>query len=272
MGKLQTAILRAKERHDRKRGGKRRETPIPDLDAAQGISTAIWKNLDQFELDVDSMVRHRLTEGSDQSSGAAMAYNMLRTRLIRRMRDNHWSSVVITSPNTGAGKTVTALNLAFSVAREQNQRTYLIDLDFRVPSLHRYLGVSPLNDLTNYLDGDCSISDVISVGGIDRLYFGFNTVQHEHSAELLTSPRMHQFVNELREHDPNAMVIYDAPPVLIADDVLAFGPLADAILLVVAEGQTSRNELTKAIDLLSDVKVLGIVLNKSRDMLGESYY
>ncbi len=201
-----------------------------------------------------------------------MAYNMLRTRLIRSMRDNDWSSVVITSPDIGAGKTVTALNVAFSVAREQNQRTYLIDLDFRAPSLHTYLGVSPSKDLTSYLDGECSISDVISVAGIDRLYFCFNSVQHEHSAELLTSPRMHQFVKELREKDPHAMVIYDAPPMLVADDVLAFSPLADAVLLVAAEGQTSRNDLAKSIELLSDTNILGVVLNKSRDVASESYY
>lgn len=271
MGKIQTAIRRAQERNAKKRDG-RRESPIPEIDDDPLEPSTIWNELAEFSPDADTMASYRLIEGSEQYYGAAMAFNMLRTRMIKRMRDNKWRSVVVTSPDTGAGKTVTALNLAFSVAREQNQRTYIIDLDFRVPSLHRYLGVTPARDLTNYLDGECTVSDVISVAGFERLYFGFNTVDHAHSAELLSSPRMHRFVNELREHDPNAMVIYDAPPMLVADDVLAFSPFADAVLLVVAEGQTSRNDLKKAIDLLSDVNVLGVVLNKSRDVLGESYY
>ncbi|MDH4316169.1 MAG: CpsD/CapB family tyrosine-protein kinase, partial [Gammaproteobacteria bacterium] len=251
MGKLETALRRAKELHAGKRGS-RRESPIAETDADQPGSAGIWQNLARVELDTDTMARHRLTEGSKQYFGAAMAYNMLRTRLIKRMRDNAWSSVIVTSPNPGAGKTVTALNLAFSLAREQSQRTYLIDLDFRVPSLHTYVGVTPTRDITSYLDGECSASEVVSASAIDRLYFGFNTVQHEYSAELLTSRRMREFVGALKDNDPNAAIIYDAPPVLAADDVLAFGPLADAVLLVVAEGETSRDDLAKAVDLLSD--------------------
>jgi capsular exopolysaccharide synthesis family protein len=189
------------------------------------------------------------------------------------MRDNGWSSVVVTSAEKGAGKSVTAINLAISVARESNQTAYLIDLDLRKSSLHTYLGVEPpAGNLTAYLEGRCGLHDVLVDAGIPRLYFAFNSVPQQHSAELLSSQRMREFVDELQKKDPNGLIIYDAPPLLVADDVLAFLPNFDAVLLVVAEGQTSREDLNKCIDMLSEVEVLGLVLNKSHRAIRKSTY
>ena len=178
----------------------------------------------------------------------------------------------MTSPDASAGKSITALNLAMSIAREYNQRVYLVDADFRVPALHTYLGIAPQLQLTDYLDGKAEIDQIVSGIGVERLYLVFNTVQHEHSAELLTSPRMQQFIAELQDRDPKGLIIYDAPPLLAADDVLAFSPHVDAILMVVAEGQTDREDLAKAAQMLTDSNVAGIVLNKSRDVGGQGYY
>jgi len=273
MGKLEEALRLAKEM--RFKGGQpqphnRRVTE--DLSRLNDASPSIWPDLRTVQLDPACMTRHRIIMGLPNPASAEMAYNMLRTRLIRRMRDNQWSSVVLTSPDSRAGKSVTAINLAASVAREPNQTVYLIDLDLREPSLHRYLGAEPQRDLTSYLNGDAEITDVLVDADIPRLYFGFNTVPHQHSAELLTSHRMHQFVNELKTRDPHGLIIYDTPPVLVADDVLAFAPQFDAVLLVVAEGETSRDDLRKTIDVLSGINIIGVVLNKSDSVQEKSVY
>ncbi|MDH3266010.1 MAG: CpsD/CapB family tyrosine-protein kinase [Gammaproteobacteria bacterium] len=240
----------------------------PQLDGA----SKIWTNLGKVELDPACMARNRIIMGLHNPASAEMAYNMLRTRLIKRMRDNKWSSIVLTSPNSGAGKSVTAINLAASVAREPNQTAYLIDLDLREPSLHDYLGVKPQSDLTAYLNGHAEITDVLAYAGIPKLYFGFSTVPQQHSADLLASRRMGQFVEEVKTRDPHGLILYDAPPVLEADDVLAFAPQFDAVILIVAEGETKRDDLRKSIDILSDINIAGVVLNKSLSVLEKSVY
>ena len=232
-----------------------------------------WTGLRLVELDQDLLERNRILTAESDRAAAEMSYKMLRTRMIRRMRDNGWSSVVVTSAETGAGKSVTAINLAISVALESNQTAYLVDLDLRQSSLHTYLGVEPpAGDLTAYLEGRCGLHDVLVDAGIPRLYFAFNSIPQQHSAELLSSTRMRDFVAELHTKDPNGLIIYDAPPLLVADDVLAFLPNFDAVLMVVAEGQTSREDLNKCIDMLSEVEVLGLVLNKSHSANRKSAY
>ncbi|MGH2952256.1 MAG: exopolysaccharide biosynthesis protein, partial [Solirubrobacterales bacterium] len=101
--------------------------------------------------------------------------------------------------------------------------------------------------------------------GVDRLVVIPNETVFENSSEMLSSPKMTQLVDQLRVDDPSWMVIYDMPPLLVADDVLAFSPYVDALLLVVAEGETKQEEVAQARELLKDANVVGTVLNKSID-------
>lgn len=273
MSKLESALKRAKELHDTSGWtNKRQRRRTTDVSAERANDSEAWRGIGQVKVDETTMARHRIALGLRSNHGAHMAYNMLRTRLIRRMRDNNWSSLIVSSPDMGAGKTVTSINLATAIAREQGQSVYLVDLDLREPSLHKYLGVTPDAGLTEYLDGKKELVDVVTHIGIPRLFFVFNAIDHEHSAEMLTSQRMGQFIDELRAKDPNGLIIYDAPPMLVADDVLAFSPRADAILLVVAEGETKRDDLQRSIQSLTDSNLLGIVLNKSHDVIQRSTY
>ena len=272
MGKIETALQMAKQAQEKKGRSKSDRRRASELGLPLEAPEA-WADVAKVQLDRDCMARNRIMLGLPDRGSAEMAYNMLRTRLIRRMRNNSWSSVIVTSPNSGAGKSVTAINLAISVAREQNQTAYLIDLDLREPCLHRYLGVEhPPGNLSSYLEGAGGLADVMADGGIRRLYFAFNTIAHQHSAELLTSPRMRQFVEELGQHDPNGIVIYDTPPLLAADDALAFLPQVDSLLLVAAQGETRREDLAKSVSLLEETNLLGVVLNKSVDFEKENVY
>jgi protein-tyrosine kinase len=272
MGKIETALQMAKEAQAKKvRSRSDRRRPGDGLPVDPAIEE--WAGVAKVRLDQECMAKHRITLGLPERGSAEMAYNMLRTRLIRRMRNNSWSSVIVTSPNAGAGKSVTAINLAISVAREQNQTAYLVDLDLREPSLHVYMGVEePPGGVTAYLTGSAGLDSALVDGGIRRLYFAFNTIAHQHSAELLTSPRMRQFVEELKHHDPNGIVIYDTPPLLAADDALAFLPQVDCLLLIAAQGETKREDLAKSIGLLEETNLLGVVLNKSVDFERENVY
>jgi len=81
------------------------------------------------------------------------------------------------------------------------------------------------------------------------------------SVELLRSPLMADLVRELKHFYPDRYVLFDLPPMLYADP-LAFAPLVDGILLVVAAGSTPREEITRARESLQEFPVLGCGLNK----------
>ncbi len=81
---------------------------------------------------------------------------------------------------------------------------------------------------------------------------------------------MHEIAAKLAS-DPARIVVYDMPPLLAADDMLAFEPIVDSILLVVAEGTTRRTDTMKAFELLESSNVIGTVLNRS-DERTAAYY
>jgi Mrp family chromosome partitioning ATPase len=92
------------------------------------------------------------------------------------------------------------------------------------------------------------------------------------SSELLASPRMRKLLEWLKLQGPDAITVFDMPPVLACDDVLAFSPYADAILMVVAEGMTERSSVSTTMEMIGDRNLLGVVLNRSREKESVSPY
>ncbi len=93
----------------------------------------------------------------------------------------------------------------------------------------------------------------------------------ENSSEILASPAMGALVQELKSRYPSRMVIFDLPPVLPADDALAFSPFVDAFLLVLREGHVTRTELKHTMEIMKDAMIIGTVLNASNE-LASTYY
>ena len=193
------------------------------------------------------------------------AYKVLRTAILQRMRANGWKSLAITSPARGAGKTLTAVNLAVSMAREVNSSVLLVDLDLRRPKVHQYFSDEKLPGISDYLAGDRPLNDILFNPGLDRLVVLPGHRAFSNSSEMLSSPRMVQLAKELKSRYPSRIVIYDMPPLLVCDDVMAFSPYVDAVLLVVEEGGTSREELRRATELIAGLNLIGTVLNKSAE-------
>jgi capsular exopolysaccharide synthesis family protein len=214
-------------------------------------------------VDPRALVQNRIITHSEVHS-ARPAYKMLRTRLLQRMRAHGWSSLAVTAAGPGEGKTLTAINLAISLAGEINQRVILVDLDLRRPTISKYFGFEPQHDLSDYLRGDATLEQILVNPGVDRLAIIPNETVFENSSEMLLLPRMMQLVDQLRVNDPSWIIIYDMPPLLAADDTLAFSPYVDALLFVVSEGETRQDAVAQARELLKDANVVGTVLNKSQ--------
>jgi protein-tyrosine kinase len=193
------------------------------------------------------------------------AYKVLRTSILQRMRANGWTSLAITSPDRGAGKTLTAVNLAVSLAGEVNNSVLLVDLDLRRPRVHRYFSDGKMPGISDFLTDGVPLTDILFNPGIDRLVVLPGHKPYANSSEMLSSPRMVQLAEELESRYPSRIVLYDMPPLLECDDVMAFAPHVDAVLLVVGEGDTTREEVQRATEVISELNVMGTVLNKSRE-------
>lgn len=207
--------------------------------------------------------RNRVIAGPDDPIAAY--YGVLRTHVLQRMRANNWRSLAVSSPAQGAGKTLTSVNLAVSIARDVNHTVLLVDLDLRRPRLHTYFSQEALPGICDYLLDDTPLHDVMFNPGIERLVVVPGHESLTHSSETLSSPKMVNLVEDLKSRYPSRIIIFDMPPILACDDVLAFSPYFDAALLVVEEGETTREELKRSIALLEKTELLGTVLNKSRE-------
>lgn len=192
-------------------------------------------------------------------------YNLLRTQLLHRTRSQGLNSIMITSAMPHEGATLTAINLAMSIAKDLNQFCLLVDTHLREPIINEYLGFKSDKGLIDYLMKDEPIFDLIINPDIDKLTILPAGKPVVGSTEILGSPRMSNLVSEMKERYPDRYVLFNCPPLLTVPDALVFSTYVDATILVVEAGKTSVTHINKALGLLKDTNVLGLVLNKARE-------
>jgi len=191
------------------------------------------------------------------------AYGLLRTRVLRLMRQNNWKTIGITSPNPSAGKTVTAINLSISISQDQNHSVLLVDADLRKPGISKTLGIESESGLNDYLLAEKPLEDIFVHPEIKHLVVVPTAKVQGGSSELLSSPRMIRFIEQAKQRYPERFVVFDLPPILVGDDVVAISQHLDALLLVVEDGKTQTIDFQRATDLLHDTNCIGVVLNKA---------
>jgi len=191
-------------------------------------------------------------------------YRMLRTRINKVMRANGWKMIMVTGAHRGAGKSMTAVNLAVAMSMDVNSYVMLVDADLRQPSIHDYFGYQPELGFGDYLKDGAPIEDMLfHPNELDRLVVLPGKGRIENSAEMLASPRAEAAAAEFKTRYVNRVVIVDAPPILNSDDVVVTDGYVDAVLLVAEAGVTKREELQECLRVLGKIPVLGTVLNKS---------
>ena len=212
-----------------------------------------------------SVLRERRIMTAYEQGPFVDAFKILRTQVMHRLRENNWNVLGITSPDQGEGKTLTAVNLAVSLAMETTQTVLLVDANLMRPTVHEVFGLDDdCPGLTDYLLDDEPLADLLVHPGIDRFVFLPGGGAISNSTEILTSPKMVSLVHELKHRYQSRIVIFDLPPLLHTADVLAFAPYTDALLLVVEEGKTTAEEVQQALALLTKSHpLLGTVLNKA---------
>ncbi len=199
----------------------------------------------------------------DQNDVRSSRFDMLRTHLLQIMEADGLQTLGITSPTSACGKTVIAINLAMSIARQFNHTVLLVDFDLRRPTVYKYLGLKPRAGIGDLLEGRMKIRDVLINIGVDRMTVLPNFKRVHGSSEKLMSETTRKLVEELKMRYSDRIVIFDLPPVLEIDDTIAFLPNLDCSLLVAAEGSTSISQLADCDNILSKINNIGIVYNKS---------
>jgi Mrp family chromosome partitioning ATPase len=217
-----------------------------------------------IEVPAETLRANRVVAALD-GDPTANIYRILRSQVLRRLADGGWSTLAICSAHQGEGKTLTAVNLAISLAIDVNQTVLLVDLDLRDPAVASTFGIVPDLGLDDFLRGRAELAQCLINPGIERFVFLPVRAPMDKSSEVLGSPAMARLAAELKNRYPNRIVIYDMPPVMATDDCLAFMPNVDAVLFVVAEGESSAADIRRSILLLKDSHVIGTVLNKSLD-------
>jgi protein-tyrosine kinase len=235
--------------------------PEPDSEVA-----ARWRALSEFRPDPKLMKRNHVVGFFSGREGGkeAAAIDMMRTRIVQEMRKNGWRRLAVTSPNPSCGKTTVCLNLGFSLGRQTNQRTIVADMDMRRPGMAKLLGMRRSDSFSRVLEGRAEAAENLVRYG-ENLAFGTNTGPARNPAELLQSPEMAEALARIEADYAPTIVLCDVPPMLLADDMLAFAPHVDCVLLLAAAETTSIDDLDLCErELSAHTNVLGVVLNKCR--------
>lgn len=204
-----------------------------------------------------------LAPGAAGEHGAP--YKLLRTQTLKRLDQLGANTLAVVSPTAADGKTLTAINLAIAIAATAGRTALVVDFDLRNPSLAGRFGFEPAVGVEECLESRRPIHEaLIKVAGYERLTLLPAKSRVEQSSELLSASRVGEIVAEMRARYANRVILFDLPPVLQADDALAFSQHMQAALLVVGERHTKREDVARSLELLRDTPVVGTVLNQSR--------
>ena len=197
---------------------------------------------------------------------------ILRTQALRKLKAIGGNSILITSANPYEGKTFTSINLGVSIAKEFDRTVLIIDADVRRPTRDHtsfsteFFSLNVEKGLTDYLEGEADISDILINPGIEKLTLIPGGMPVDNSSELLNSGRMEEMMAEIKSRYPaDRVVIVDGPAILPFSDAMILTRYVDGVILVIEAERTSNEDLRKMMLRLKEVNVLGTVLNKNRE-------
>jgi len=243
-------------------------TNIPKIEK-KGNNGLQWHWSQQFERGVEHLQpaaeellsEEKLIYFSQPRSLAAEQFRKLRTYLLKRKSSEFPGTIMVTSANSGEGKSFVSANLAIGIAHDFHSHALLVDCDLRNPSLAQWFGLDDGNGLSDYLRGDGNISECIKKTKVERLTLLPGGKVGDNPTELIGSRKMEALVHELRSRYHDRYVIFDSTPLLATSESEVLAKLVDSIVIVVRAGSTARETVKQAIASLEKDKILGFVLN-----------
>jgi protein-tyrosine kinase len=212
---------------------------------------------------------HRLVAALAPTSLAAEQYRSLRTRLKQVEGGRAVRSIAVTSPAKGDGKSLTAANLALTMAQEFQHRVLLIDADLRRPTVHSLFGLGDTPGLVDVLMNVADLDQALVFLPEHHLTVLPAGGPPSHPAELLGSATMRRTLDTLRSRYDRILI--DVPPVAPLADLQVLAPMVDGLLMIVRAGVTPKPAIERALSELDATKVLGLVLNEAGSHGGDEY-
>lgn len=206
----------------------------------------------------------RLVSINNYNLAIAEEYRKLKSLVIQLTREQGQPvAIMVASCISGEGKSVTALNLAMSLAQELDKRVLLMDTDIRNPSICRYLGLTRLPGLVDCLEDGLRLEDAVLETGLGNLFLLPAGRSCDNPVELMSSQKMKNLFSDIKKAFSDSFIVIDIPPVLPFAEARVMSDLVDAVIFVVKEGVCSLKNVQEALDILSNVKILGLVFNKA---------
>ena len=268
MERLKAAITKAKLSRDT--DGATPRGPAEPRFAARGDTPSAWETIPRAELDERALRQARVVTHS-KDNPAHVAFDILRTKLLKLLERNQWDSIAITSPTQACGKTMISTNLAFSFARQQSSRVVLCDVDLKRPAVRKVLGATGSTSMGEYLSGHGGIDDHFR-RYTDNLAVCVTNQSMRHSAEVVQDQTAFDAVADMKRKLRPHVIIYDLPPMRASDDAISFMEHVDCVLLIASAGISTVREIDDCESQLADLThVAGVVLNKD-DVETDRYY
>jgi capsular exopolysaccharide synthesis family protein len=229
----------------------------PDPDAVTGIA---WYGMRTHTIPWEVLESAPLLSVAGNEH-VAEQYRAVRTRIL--LSPKAPSTLVVSSPGAGDGKTLTAINLAGTFARKSDHDVLLVDADLRRPAIHSRLGLPQGPGLADILNGQCSLEDaVLRIEQLSNLFVLPSGGAVGNAGELLDSPAWRTVVSRLRAQFRT--VIYDSPPVDVFTDFDLIATACDGVILVLTPDCTDRYLAFRALEKVGD-KLLGVLINRAED-------
>lgn len=201
---------------------------------------------------------------NDPHTLAAEEYRKLKSVIVKLTKEKLFlNMLMVTSSVGGEGKSLTACNLALSLAQEFDHTVLLVDADIRKPSIHNYLGIKNSAGLTDCLLDEVDIKDALIRTGIGKLSFLSAGRNVPNPAEVFTSQRMRDFFLEMKNRYNDRYIIIDTPPVLPFAETRSLSTIVDGIVLVAKEGLVTLHNIEETMEYIKGTPMLGIVYNEA---------
>jgi Mrp family chromosome partitioning ATPase len=225
-------------------------------------------DLDPTHLESMRIVAHDVTDRRSKP------YDILRTQIVRTMEQQKWQTIAVTSPTPKCGKTLTAINLALSIARQPEKSALLVDLDLQRPQLATMLGLECDKGLLGILEERATLSEALVEARIGKHKMMVLPSERSttHSSEWMASRQISSLLQALRRDFSSHIIVLDMPPILPSDDAISILPQLDCALFVAAVGTSTLSDIEQCNKHLQSVEVLRVVLNKTATTSASGYY
>lgn len=239
--------------------------PAAQAAAMYGLDAGSWEDLVQvpFGHGAQSALNAQTKlAGGDQR--ILRVIDDLRTQLLQTLQSEVWNRIAITSPTSGCGATFTAVNLALSISRIPDYRTVLMDLNQRDPAVSKMLDLRGPGDMHRFLSGQVTAEDHL-IRCSESLAVGLNRARPQNPSEMLLARQTGEVLDDMIGALNPDVVLYDLPAMLEHDDLEAFLPNVDGVLLVADASRTLADQITECERRLEGkTQLLGIILNRTR--------